>query len=446
MTVLLLVPHGKRLLSLLHLLSDKYASLFSFFALYIASLFCKKNMYKFGNLEQYHGTGAALFNLHESSDEKAAAGVDEEDWDTMLLDLLHRPNDKVIVAARRRGRGHGGWSKNNPHLEDRFVEFEIDIEPASLVTRIVSVRNQIAMEWAKSDLDLLDRVTQMILQSYHEHQNAQRQAEVEQEKECINFEGDNDSAIESSVAGAVSVEDGDCVSIESLTAPYTGGSSSGVSSGGVVASSRVNRDPLSLNSLTRDNAYDRIAMEFLNNKMLSDDEMGSSPQRKGNFDLLTLLATQEAVHRVLRGYQDDPSHEREVSLTWLREFYIPRIPIYFDGDGKYSRADDFLQELLLTPPMTKRIVDDDDEKSSTSSKRIAMALIDPLRIAEDILQQRSLVAKEWKEIMQHQVPSDHMKLQREILTVRMSPPPPPPQEQRAVDSASSSSNTLGQFE
>jgi hypothetical protein len=398
-------------------------------------------------LEQYHGTGAWLHLADaEFSGDTTTTTTNTNEWDAMLLDLLHRPNDKVIVAARRRGRGHGGWSKNNPHLEDRFVEFEIDIEPASLVTRIVSVRNQIAQEWANSDLDLLDSVTQMILQSYHEHQNAQRQAEVEHEKECVNFDSDTDNDSDngsSSAAGAE--EDGSCASIESLTAPYTGGaSSSGVSTGNVVSSGGANtsRDPLSLNSLTRNNAYDRIAMEFLNNKMLSD-EMGSSPQRKGNFDLLTLLATQEAVHRVLRGYQDDPSHEREVSLTWLREFYIPRIPTYFDGDGKYSRADDFLQELLLTPPMTKRIVED-------SNRSTMLALIDPLRIAEDILQQRSLVAKEWKQIMQHQVPSDHMKLQREILTVRMAPPTPT-REQDIVDSTSSNvasrpNDEIGYFE
>jgi hypothetical protein len=39
-------------------------------------------------------------------------------WETLLVDMLQKPEDVVVVSAKRRGRGHGGWSKNNPYLEE----------------------------------------------------------------------------------------------------------------------------------------------------------------------------------------------------------------------------------------------------------------------------------------------------------------------------------------
>jgi len=71
----------------------------------------------------------------------------------------------MIVSAKRRGNGHGGWSKNNPYLKDRFVEFKISIDPTSLTDRIIAVREQLASEWV-SDLQILGRANQQILDSY----------------------------------------------------------------------------------------------------------------------------------------------------------------------------------------------------------------------------------------------------------------------------------------
>jgi len=63
--------------------------------------------------------------------------------------MMQQPNDKIIVSAKRRGRGHGGWSKNNPYLEERWVEFNIDIHPASIVHRLLPVREQLAKEFER---------------------------------------------------------------------------------------------------------------------------------------------------------------------------------------------------------------------------------------------------------------------------------------------------------
>lgn len=61
--------------------------------------------FDFRNLEAYHGTAA--FNL-----------TTYPKWDDMLMDMLTRPSSVIVIQARRRGRGVGGWSKNNPYLEE----------------------------------------------------------------------------------------------------------------------------------------------------------------------------------------------------------------------------------------------------------------------------------------------------------------------------------------
>jgi hypothetical protein len=71
----------------------------------MSPLILPQDTYRFGNLEEFHGTGG--LNLTEWSS-----------WDSILVDMLDRPSDVVVVSARRRGRGHGGWSKNNPYMED----------------------------------------------------------------------------------------------------------------------------------------------------------------------------------------------------------------------------------------------------------------------------------------------------------------------------------------
>jgi hypothetical protein len=62
------------------------------------------------NLESFHGTGALNVTRFPI-------------WSSVLMDVMQQPNDVVIVSAKRRGRGHGGWSKNNPYLEVRELFF-----------------------------------------------------------------------------------------------------------------------------------------------------------------------------------------------------------------------------------------------------------------------------------------------------------------------------------
>lgn len=238
----------------------------------------------------------------------------------------------MIVSAKRRGRGHGGWSKNNPYLQERWVEFPIDIRPASLVQRLLPVREQLSNEFER-DLEIVNTVDGMIMDSYF----------------------------------------------------------------------RRVRDERALDSST-DSAFDRISVHILNN-FTEFQGSGSSPFRKGNFDLLYSLCTQASTHRLLRELQCTP--DNEVSYLWLKRFYTERVREYFDGDQPFGRADDFIDALLRTPPSLMELSD---------GKTIG--LTDPLRIAERIIALRSEIAQEWR-VMMVEVKDDHLALNDILFRVLM---------------------------
>lgn len=215
------------------------------------------------------------------------------------------------------------------------MEFEIDIDPVSLASRIMSVREQLAAEW-KSDLDVLISANDHILESYHDN---------------------------------------------------------------VMDARDTNDEP----SSTFDRTTNSLTMALGDFEDL--DAKKPSPLRKGNFDLLILLATQESIHRLLREYQQMQDHK--VEFDWLREFYSDRIQEYYDGNGGYGRADNFIEELLLTPPSVK--------KQPAGGKA---ELIDPLKIAEDVIRLRTQVALDWKDVCGN-VPEEHTEVRKMLLDKQM---------------------------
>eukprot|EP00980_Cylindrotheca_fusiformis_P029857 scaffold23964_cov122-Cylindrotheca_fusiformis.AAC.1 len=273
------------------------------------------------NQLEFHGTGAAYIERFGGT------------WDAPLLAMMEQPKDVVVVSAKRSGKGHRGWSKNNPYLEDRYVEFNIDIDPVSLTYRILSVREQIANEWV-ADLDALATANEGILESYF------KTAKEERAKK--------DS--------------------ELFQAPQS--------------------------------AFERTAVNILGDN-INFQSGASSPFRKGNFDLLYNLCTQESIHRILRDYREG-GDAKKIPFAWLRDFYSDRVTEYFDGNQSYGRADDFIEELLLSSPS---VVYSDDGKAG---------LVDPMGLAEEIIQKRSEIVLEWKELMAN-VPQDHADGIRRIL-------------------------------
>jgi hypothetical protein len=276
------------------------------------------------NQLDFHGTGAGYLERFGGS------------WDAPLLAMAQEPKNVIIVRAKRSGAGHRGWSRNNPYLPERFVEFEIDVDPVSLASRILSVREQIAREWV-TDLDILSDANSQILDSYFAKAKGGRQSEQRQ-------------------------DDDDADNTEQLGAPLA--------------------------------AFDRTAVNILNNHM-GFNVGASSPFRKGNFDLLYNLCTQAAVHRVLR---DLGQQQEEAAFCWLRDFYIHRVAEFFDGDQRYGRADDFMEELLLTSPSVVY--------TGTKDRKQMASLADPMGLAERIIEGRREVVAEWKETMK-QVPDEH---------------------------------------
>jgi hypothetical protein len=279
----------------------------------------------FENQLSFHGTGATYVS---DRDHPLFGGT----WDGPLLAMMDQPKDVVIVSAKRSGKGHKGWSKDNPYLEDRYVEFNIDIDPVSLTNRILAVREQLAREW-EADLSIVGKANDMILESYF------KLAKIERQKK----------------------DD------ELFTMP---------------------------------SAFERTAVNLLNNHT-GFSVSASSPLRKGNFDLLYNLCTQASVHRLLGQFRD-AGQAKEVAFESLGDFYIQRVADYFDGDQSYGRADDFIEDLLRSPPS---VIHKDDGK---------VALADPFGLAEQIIETRNEIVAEWKVAMKN-VPSDHQSGLRKLL-------------------------------
>lgn len=150
-------------------------------------------------------------------------------------------------------------------------------------------------------------------------------------------------------------------------------------------------------------AFERTAVNALNNQTAFGAT--GSPFRKGSFDLLYNLCTQASIHRLLHTLNE---MREDSNREWLRNFYIERVADFFDGDLPYGRADDFIEELLLSTPS---IIHSEDSKIS---------LIDPYRLAEQIIETRNDIVSEWIEAMSS-VNADHQDgIRRILLNKRMS--------------------------
>ena len=216
----------------------------------------------------------------------------------------------------------------------RVPDYEMEINPPRLCNRLISVREHIAREFA-NDLVVLSKMGEETLHSYWQSLKKLRQNDVSDSY------SDPDE------------KDGREIKIEPSN------------------------------------------LMFLD--LSVDSNRAPSPLRKGNFDLLKLLATQEAVHRIL----NDPKRQKgkdAISNKYLNDFYEARLLSYFDGCQEYGVADLFVKELLKSPPTLRRI-------GGTRS------LVDPTRLAELILEKRKSVALEWKTLAEL-VPDEHVGIRR----------------------------------
>ncbi|GKZ00656.1 hypothetical protein MPSEU_001017800 [Mayamaea pseudoterrestris] len=244
-------------------------------------------------------------------------------WQSYFDKLLEQPIELQIIES------HTAWAP----------DYEHEINPPRLCSRIISVREQIAREWV-GDLAVIANMGGYTLEAYRDQLREERKSH--------------------------------------------------------------NADP-SRSSLRR--MSNLLFLEF--DPMMSDDYM-PSPLRKGNFDLLCLLTTQEAVHRVLNEPTRSAGGEEQALRSFLRNFYASRLSSHFTGSKWYGMADDFLDSLLNEPPRTVQVGS-------------GMYLVDPVSVGALVLETRQTVAMEWQ-VIAKDVPNRHLNVKRKQLNLLMGAP------------------------
>jgi hypothetical protein len=239
----------------------------------------------------YHGIGAINTTIFPT-------------WDSYFEQLLQDAGVTYFIESTR----------------PRVPSYELEINPASLCSRLISVREQIAREFVK-DLDVIADISGAMMQRYLD--------------------------------------------------------SSGAAGG-----------------------MEKPNLLFLESSVHSD--YLPSPLRKGNFDLLMTLATQEAIHRVLNDASSSSQQSDKSSILFLRNFYVNRIHTHFTGSNRYGRAEDFLEELLKSSPSAMQQLQGGEDCDFW---------VDPLRVADLVLKHREQVAEEWLE-MALDVPQSHTAIKR----------------------------------
>jgi hypothetical protein len=262
-------------------------------------------------LLRYHGLGAMNTTRFPN-------------WESYFLELLKEPKEIWRIESPR------------PHIPS----YDLEINPASLCARLLSVREQIAKEWSY-DLGVVANMSREIVKSYFE-------------KIRLNEE-------------------------------------SGLNS----------EDKLRLERL---NIQDILFLDWNPNP---ESDLAPSPLRQGNFDLLVLLATQEAVHRILN-HRKSMKELNSVLYTVLEEYYLEKMPTHFMAGQNYGRYNDFLQGLLSLPPSVRN--------SPVGDK--GNVLVDPIGIVEIILKERESVALEWQAISRD-TPNEHFGIRRQMLNKLM---------------------------
>ena len=259
---------------------------------------------------------------------------------------------------------------------------DIDIDPPSLAGRILSIRELLGREW-KEDVDLVRIATEKVLLSYNQNVHENRKDEVKNNRSSDDIQASTMDSYRKSEFDSVLESD----KSHQHSMPQT---------------------------------FERSAIYMLNNHAAFDD-MESSPLRKSNFDLLFLLSTQEAVHRTLKAYMKK-GEKLKTHFLWLRNFYTSRLEKYFDGNQRFGSSDDFLDDLLLTPPAIQSVSEG------------VYGLVDPMLITEDIINARVQVLVEWKCILDS-VSNEHKDLKRQIFIKQMD------KWGQRLDSPSSSSSS-----
>jgi len=284
--------------------------------------------------------GSKLLNYHGLS---AINTTIFPEWDSFFTSLLEEPS-AILKITTPKELGQRAYSN-----------FEIDIEPARLCARILSVREQIAREMA-GDLKVIANMGQQIFASYYKNAKERKNTKQSPGEESSPYGFDRPGAMYINLDQEITDDD-------------------------------VKPSPLRKGNF--DLLYNLITQSAVLHLIKHEDGV--------------VVSEEELI-------------QNKASQVFLADFYNDRLVTHFVGSQFYSKGDDFIEELMLASPimMSMKKIEGADEESETPK----ILEVEPLRIAEQILLVRDKLALEWMEKMQA-VPSDHSnirKLQLEIMT------------------------------
>lgn len=288
--------------------------------------------------------GSKLLNYHGLS---ALNTTIFPTWDSFFTQLLEQP-DSILKISTPKDVGKRVYS-----------EIDIDIEPARLCTRILSVREQIARELTR-DLECIANMGQQIFDSYRHHRKNRKDT-----KQSAGSDTDEESRLF---------------------------------------------------------AFDRPSTFYINFDPTDDDAFAPSPLRKGNFDLLYNLITQEAIVQLVEDgvVLGEDEAQNTACSAFLAQYYKDRLATHFVGSQWYGKGDDFIEGLMLSSPLiisrsSKGSGEEDQKDEDAKATSTPPLEIEPLRIAEQILLKRDKLAIDWMAIMKD-TPADHMEIRKAQLT------------------------------
>jgi len=194
------------------------------------------------------------------------------------------------------------------------VEFNIDIHPASIVHRLLPVREQLAKEFER-DLDVVGIVDGMIMDSYFDKLRDDESDES----------GGQQQQHQPSAFDRISY-----ATMTNITEFQDGGGSS---------------------SPFRRGNFDLL------------------------YSLCTQASAHRLLRELQQSTSSFSSPENDVTYQWFKRFYIEHASIHFDGDQGFGRADDFIDALLRTPPSLVEMSDGSNTVGLTDPLRIAERII-----------------------------------------------------------------------
>lgn len=299
-----------------------------------------------------------------STIDEGASTVDLGSHPSSLNDDIDSNSKKIGIDRERLAQDRERGLQSNPHISSDDDEFYMDLEvdPKSLATRLLAVREQIALEFVE-DLILIWKADKTLLTDL-----------------LLLTDESGESRASDSSEEVLSLPSSNAVKMHQELLAYS-------SSGKASSSFRKGNFDLLFN-LSTQAAVHRLLKQLMSDECNIDNNCG------------------RADRATIRSYNN-------ACFQWLRDFYIDRVGHFFDGDVPFGQADEFLQEWLKQPPHTISGDGAVHEKPATIdttgifSGDDLLNRVDPTRLAEEMVRIRSGIVMEWRKMCRLVPEEDH---------------------------------------